>query len=518
MVAVSRFVEFDVDTVTSFTADSSAVGAGGGPAVGTPGYVETGNAANTSDTITIVQGVSDQLQVSVDGGGFEQITLTAGTDLDSRMVAREIGFKLKQLVGAEFEHVLCTYVNNKFRIYSSSLGASSQVAVDNGANDCLHLLGMASSQGGALSVNSVGGSDNKSSTYTGNATVSGVYKGQFDDIYTIFIGTTHPISGVNPDGGNIYAGTATAAGDWNESVSETYTITISTASGSVLNAGTGNVPTMTWTSDQSDNNASPVEILYSDYYYEIGSKGARIKFSDAPFGNGDEFQLVCTSIANSAPAETSSSVGTARYHWSSLREGKSSSSTVTSAVGTAVGTKGLTIAFSASGQLQRRDEFRILASGPQPQGLGITTLNYGNVTVSTYSPTKAFWFELISGATIMQNVKFGLQSHGTAAHHNEGNSDTLFAFGTAGEGDPASDGTEWRASVDAASDLASDVAPSYLSATKENLDEVSTADASEDIANNSGELVSDFIWTAIKLGVSETGSNLVTYRVYYDYA
>ena len=149
----------------------------------------------------------------------------------------------------------------------------------------------------------------------------------------------------------------------------------------------------------------------------------------------------------------------------------------------------------------------------------MTTLNYGNVTVSTYSPTKSVWFELISGAVLLQNVKFGLQSHGTASHHNSGNSDTYFAFGTAGEGNPASDGTEWHESVDAAADLDSDIPPAYLAATKANLAEVSTADASEPTANGDGELVSDFLWLAVKLGVSEVGSNSqITYRAFYDYS
>jgi len=516
MAATSRFVEFDVDTPTVFTTDSSDTN----PGEGTPGYVETGNASNTSDTITIVQGVSDQLQVNIDANGFNQITLTSGTNLDSRMVAREINFKLKQLVGSEYDNTLCEFINGKFRIYSSSLAASSSAAVDNGTNDCLHLLGMAVSQGGALSVTTQAGVDSSNSgAYTGQITASGTYKGQHDDIYTVMIGTTHPVSGVNPDGGNTYAGTATPAGDWNESVDETYTITIDTSNGAVMNAGTGNVPTMTWTSTQSDNNASPTEILYSDYWYEIGTKGLLVKFSDAPFGNGDEFDVVCEAIDYASGVLTTAAVATAEYVWSSRREGKSSSSTVTSTVGTAVGTKGLTIAFSASGSLTRRDEFRIICSGPQPTGLGVTTLNYGNVTVSTYSPTKSVWFELVAGAVLLQNVKFGLQSHGSAAHHDAGNADTLFGFGTGGEGSPGSNGAEWQQSIDAATDLASDVPPAYLAATKEDLAEVSTADASEAIGVGDGTMVSDFVWLAIKLGASETGANSsIVYRAFFDFS
>lgn len=516
MVAITRFVEYDVDTPTSFTVESSTTNSG----VGSPGYVETGSASNTSDTITITQGVADQMQVSIDGGSFSEITLTSGNDLDSRVVARDIEYKLKQLVGSEFEHINVEFVNGKFRIFSSSLGASSQAQVDNGTNDCLHLLGMASSPGGALTVTTANGSNGSNSpSYTGQITASGVYNGQLSDIYTVMIGTEHPVSGVNPDVGNTYAGTATVAGDWNESTDETYTITISTSAGSVMNAGSGNVPTMTWTSTQGDNNATAVELLYSNKWYYIGTKGARIKFSDAPFGDGDIFNLVCQAIDFAAPAVTSAAVGTARYVWSSLVEGKSTSPTITSTVGTAVGNKGLNIAFSASGSLTRRDEFRIIASGPQPQSFGITNLSYGNVTVSTYSPTKAVTFELLSGATILSDVKFGLQSHGTAQHHNQGNSDTLFAFGTAGRGVPASNGTEWHKSVNAASDLASDVPPAYLAATEDNLPEVSTASASEALGVGEGDMLSDFVWLAIKLGASETGANsTINYRVFFSFS
>lgn len=514
MVATTRFVLFDNDAETVMTGATNESISG----TGAPGYVESASAA--SDTVTITAGVADQMQVNVDSNGFKQITLTSGTNLDSRIVARDISYKLKQLVSApEMDNVLCEYLNNKFRITSSSLGTTSQVAVNNGSNDCLHLLGMASSQGGPLTVTTVAGqASSNNAAYTGQLTIGGEYKGQFDDIYTVMIATSHPVGSVTGSGGNTYAGTADSAGDWNESSDETYTITISTSNGSVMNAGTGNVPTFTVTSTQGDNVAAPIEILYSDYWYNIGTKGLRVKFTDAPFGDGDVFTVPCTAILYAQGTNTSAGVGTAEYVWSSRREGISSSSTTTQTTGTAVGTKGATAAFSASGNLTRRDEFRILCSAPQPTTLGVTTLNYGSVTVSTYSPVKSVWFELVSGATVLSNTKFGLQSHGTASHHNQGNSDTLFAFGNGGEGTPGSDGTEWKRAV-TGSDLSSDTPPSYLAATEDNLSEVTTADNSETVGVANGEMVSDFIHLAVKLGAAEVGANpSIVYRMFYDFS
>lgn len=504
-MATARWVFFDADADTSYTTSTS----------GTVGYVE---GTNTSPTATIVTGVSDQLQINIDAQGLNQITLTSGTDLDMRMICKEIEFKGKQLANSEFEHFSCRYVNNKVRIYSGSVGGSSTVTVDNGGNDCLHLLGMASSQGGPITTTAINGqSSTNNASYTGTPTVSGVYKGQFADIYTVMIGTIHPVGEAVVSG--TYGGTVTTNGDWNESSDEDYTITIDTTNGAVMNAGSGNVPTFTYTSTQGDNNATPQEILYSDYYYEIGTKGLRIKFSDSPFANGDTIEIPCTAIQFAQGSNASAAVGSAQYVVSALRENKITTAVTSQTTGTAVGNTGLTISFSNSGNLTARDEFKIITSGPQPSVLGGTTVNFGSVTVSTYSPAAAVWFQLIEGATVLSNTRFGLQSHGSASHHFAGNSDTLFAFGTAGEATPASDGTQWYSGVDPSTDLSSDTPPAYLAATEDNLAEVSTASASEVVGVVPGEMITDFCYLAIKLGSSESGANsTINYRMYFDFS
>lgn len=514
MPATSRWVYYDPDTDTAYTTATNETISG----TGTRGYVESSN--TTSGIYTLVAGVSDQMQVAINGNPLQQITLTSGTNLDGRTVARDIEWKLKQLSQTEFDLCQVEYINNKFRVWSSTLGTTSQVSVDNGSNDCLHLLGMASSQGGPLTVStSNGAASSNNGAYTGQVSVSGVYKGQFSDMYTVFIGTTNPIGNVVPSGTNVYTGSGSSTGHWNESYNETYTVTINTANGSVMNNGAGNVPTMTWTSTSGDNSGAAVELLYSDYYYQVGTKGLRVKFTDAPFGNGDLFTISGTAIQYAEGTNTSAAVGTAVYHWSSLREGKSSSSTVTQVTGTAVGNKGLTIAFSASGNLTRRDKFTVIASAPQPTTIGVTVLNYGAVTVSTYSPTKVVWFELVSGATVLSSPRFGLQSNGTAQHHNAGNNDTKFAFGHAGKGTPASDGTEWKKGIVGSTDLSSDTPPSYLASTEDNLAEVATASASEPVGVAPGEMITDFIYLAVKLGATETGSNpSIIYRLFFDFS
>lgn len=513
MAATSRFVLFDKDADTSFTTETNQSISG----TGTWGYVESASAA--PETVTVTAGVADQMQVNINGAGFNQITLTSGSNIDARTVARDIEYKLKSLAPSVYDHVRVEYINNKFRIYSSTLGTTSTVAVDNGGNDCLHLLGMASSQGGPLTVTTVNGQATSNNVaYTGNLTVSGSYKGQFADAYTVMIGTQHPVGSVVPSGTNTYAGTAQAAGSWNEAADETYTVTISTTNGSTMNAGAGSVPTFTVTSTQGDNIATATELRTSDKWYEIGTKGLLMKFSDAPFGNGDKFTVTCTAILYAQGTNTSAAVGSAQYVWSSRREGKSSSATTTSTVGTALGTKGLNLAFSASGNLTRRDSFRVICSGPQPTTLGTVTISFGSVTVSSFSQNKPVWFELVSGAKTLSETKFGLNSHGTAQHHNAGNADTLFAFGTGGEATPGSDGTQWAKGINPATELSSDVPPSRLAATEDNLAEVSTASASETIGVAPGEMVTDFIHLAIKLGASEIGSNsTIVYRMFYNH-
>jgi hypothetical protein len=178
--------------------------------------------------------------------------------------------------------------------------------------------------------------------------------------------------------------------------------------------------------------------------------------------------------------------------------------------------------------LQVRDVWRVVTRSPLPEAYSVTNINYGNVTVTTYSPVKAHVFEIMSGAVDMSSVKFSLQSHGTFSHHDQGDADSLFAFGTVGCGNPgdysgvAGTGVEWKSGI-ASADLTADKvggnvgAPTYLYAVNDNLAVVSSADNAENVG--SSQLVSDFIFTAIKLGANESGANSnINYRLYFDFS
>jgi hypothetical protein len=209
----------------------------------------------------------------------------------------------------------------------------------------------------------------------------------------------------------------------------------------------------------------------------------------------------------------------------------SSSITTISGAYTRLGSRGLYVKFTGTNNLYARDEFYVIVAGPLPcdkgeesSHYGITSLNYGNVTVSTESDVKAVMFEIKSGAAQMSTVKFGLQNNGSFSHHNVGNSDTYFRLGTVGPGNnngkgSPQNGKEWYPNVDASS-IDSDVAPQFLYATEDNLSEVSTADLSESIGNYPiCGLNSDPIWLNIRLGASETGANSsINYRLYFDYS
>jgi hypothetical protein len=361
--------------------------------------------------------------------------------------------------------------------------------------------------------------------YTGTATVSGTYRGAFDDMYHLTVGTNQLIGTVANGGGNTYgvanAGVATPGGFWNGDSDETYTVTMATTNGQTVGGGTGNVPTFTVTSTQADNIATAQEILYSDEPYYIGTRGLTLSWSDAPFGSGDTFVIICTK-----PVTGGGAITTAVYHYRSLLGDDSTSSTTTSVGGTALGRKGLTIGFSNSGVLTERDAYKVVCTGPTPEAYGITNMVYGNVTVTTESAIKVHQFEIMSGAVDMSSVKFSLQNHGTFAHHDAGDTDTYFRYGTGGFGKPgdgtaANNGPEWTTSVTAA-DLATAKtsgntgAPLHLDSAVPDLSVVSSADNAEDVGNRS--MVSDFIYTGIRLGAQESGANSsINYRLYFDF-
>ena len=530
MAAITRWTKYEIDAV-----GSAGTGDGEG-CKGTRGY--SIGTASVTDKFTIGP-TTNRLHLAIDGEAAEYITLYSGSDLDPRFVARDITEKLHLLSDQEEEywsHATCKWENipdkgNRLKIYSGSLGNGSSVAVvTSGTNDASTVLGFSTEDnpGGSATGN----------TFDGNASTSGTYYGFFDEMYKVVIacdngGFVRGIDTISHDGGT-YAGTLTTGGMYNGIQDTTYTISIDATNGANMGAGSSNVPTMSWTDSGNDTESSiDTELLYPDYWYKVGTRGLMVKFTDAVFSSADTWTIACYQPDYAEGSNAHSAVGVAKYTWSSDR-GDDSSAPITTSSGayTQLGSRGLNIQFTGTNDLYAGDEFYVICAAPLPCDEGeesshynITSLNYGNVTVSTESAVKSAMFEIESGAVQMSTVKFGLQSHGTFAHHDTGNADTYFRFGTVGPDNTSTVGVgtatniEWYPNIVAA-DIDSDVAPSYLYATKGDLAVVATADLSEAVGNYPiCGLTSDPLWLNIRLGASETGANSsINYRLYFDYS
>lgn len=513
--AITRWVQYE----TSAAGDP---GLGGTEGLGTrKGYIATG--ASGKDVFSIGSG-NNRLHVTFnDVGGTPFITLVSGTDLDPRFLARDITEKLHFLgLGGGCDHAQCVWENGKFVLYSGSLGSGSSVTVVSGINTA-HLdlgWGTKTEVGGAAAANA----------YDGGITVSGTYNGFFDETYKIVINKENSIqSPVKVD--NSYTGTISTGGSFSNKgdgagADLIYTLSINTTHGTTMGGGTGGVPTLSWTSTGSHDDGGPVELLYPDYWYNVGTKGLMVKFTEGVFSTSSSaWTITCNWVRYAAPvSNTTAAAGSAMYHYGSTRGDHAATSIVCLDDDiTLLGSRGLYIKFvgTPADHFAAGDEFYVVCKPPQPMTPGITNVNYGNVTVSTESAVKCVMFEIMSGAIEISTVKFGLQSHGTFEHHNEVNEDTYFRFGTVGPGqnaDPAN-GLEWKSNVVAA-DIASDVAPAGLYATKENLAVVSDADGSE-IIGSSGYMgmTSDPIFINVRLGASEVGANsTINLRCFFDYS
>ncbi len=500
---------------------------------GTRGY--SVGTTDPGDGITIGP-TTNRLHISMDGDSGPYITLYSGSNLDPRFVARDVTEKMHNLAKADerWDNAVCRWENvrvagsvtkrNRFKIYSGTLGSASSVTVASGSQDARDLLGFTTKSETGGSANP----DGKASyTFPGDISVAGAYYGFFDEVYKVVItNDTDAVRGIgtpSKGGSNTYAGTMTTGGVFNHTADTTYVIEIDVTNGTTMGASTGNVPRMRWTSagGSGDNQTDWTELLYPDYWYSVGDHGVMVKFTDAVFNTIDPAWTIVGYKPDYAEGSNASAApGVAEYVWSSDRGDMSGAGRGTTSSGsyTALGTRGITIRFDHWSNLGAGDCFYVICSAPAPTSYNITSLNYGNVTVSTESSLKSVMFEIQSGATQMSTVKFGLQSNGSFSHHNAGNSDTYFRFGTVGPGNPKT-GTEWYPDL-VADDIDSDTPPSYLYATEDNLSVVSTADASEAIGNYPlAGMTSDPMWINIRLGSSETGANsTVNYRTYFDYS
>lgn len=513
MSATTRWVQYQISAT-----GSTCVGATAG--LGTRGYAPAEGATDT-DTFSI--GTSNEkLHITIDAV-TDYVTLSSGVDLDPRFIARDITEKLHNLnKGTDgYDYAQCFWENNRFVLYSGSMGTDSDVAVISGSSSAHLELGWGTST-------PVSGDITTNDYSSGGVTVSGTYNGFFDEVYKIVANLENPIQSPQKGGSNSYTGDISTGGAYNHTATIVYDVIIDVGNGTTMGGGSGSVPKMTWDSNGGgDDSTTYVELLYPNYWYEVGTKGLMVKFTDAVFNSCDPaYFITCNDVQWVEGTNPTLGAGSAMYFYGSNR-GDDAVTAITCQDDsyTQLGSRGLYIKFNgdSADTFSAGDEFYVVCRPPQPSSFDVTNLSYGNVTVSTESPVKCVMFEITSGAMEMSTVRFGLQSHGSFSHHNENGNDTLFRFGTVGPGQNAGSSPisslEWRENVTAA-DMAGDSPPAYLYGINKNMGVVSDADASEVVgASGCAGMTSDPIFVNIKLGASEVGANsLVNYRIYFDYS
>ena len=522
MAASTRWVQYDV-------AETGVAGTGGGTKWGRGTRAYSLATASVGDSFNIGT-TNNRLYIKVDGFPASPygITMASGIELDPRFIAKDITEKMHNAGQATtaWDQAQCVWDDNQFKLYSGTLGSGATITVWSGTNTAHLELGWGTStEQGGTAENSTGALNANTNNYV---SVSGTYNGFFDEIYQVVINREVSIGTPTKGGSNTYTGTITTGGVYNWATAITYNIGISTTNGTTMGAGTGNVPTMSWTSTGNVDDGGPVELLYSNYWYKVGTKGLMVKFSDAIFNTVTPavgaWTIVCAAVQYAEGTNANAQASTAKFVWGSNRgdDAVSAATTTVSGAWTELGSRGLYISFNTVANLTAKDEFFVICTPPQPSSYDITNLNYGNVTVSTESPVRNVIFEILSGAVEIDTVKFGLQSHGNFEHHGESNNDTYFRFGTVGPGNNASvspPGGEWWPNVSAVH-ISDDSPMSFLYATRENLSVVADADSSEDIGVSTfAGMVADPIWLNIKLGTSEVGANsTINYRIYFDYS
>ena len=206
MTVTSRWVRYPVAGTTQI---SSAL-------AGERGKVRA--TADVGDTMTI-NASANQIKVNFEAIGDKQITLTSGTLLAGRFVARDIERKLQahSASGAAYEYANCEFSNYKsgngeshFFIKSGTITASAPT-IAAGDADARTVLGFSSSTGEAGTTYHTGTSTSNSA-YGGTVTASGTYGGMFDEEYYLIVNEDVLVED-SAGGGNGYAGSFVGAGD-----------------------------------------------------------------------------------------------------------------------------------------------------------------------------------------------------------------------------------------------------------------------------------------------------------------
>jgi hypothetical protein len=468
-------------------------------------------------------------------------TLTSGINLDPRVIARDITDMLHREPGDSpptplWTNAYCLWWGNGFEIRGGICGSTTQVTVNSTDNSAATKLGF------THGTSAVGSDDNRlyggeiatgnktSNTWSGSISVSGTsFAGSWDE-YTV-VAVNSNIAGGEGQGtaavithvSGTYPGTITLGGVYNYSEDNMYHVTVTVSGSAAYMSGVKDaVPLMTWYGVGGDTTMSGTEIqlLYPNHPYPLGNKGLWIKFSNAPFSYpGDAWQISASGIQ--APEGFDYAWGSAYRSviWSSIKGDTEWTQQSTSSYSNyfRIGRKGIYISANQAYNVSPGDTLRIRVPGPVPYRYDITSINLGNITVTTSSRVFCVRFDLPGGAVELTNVKFGLLQNGGMSEHDGTN--TAFRWGTVGEGQLATTtdfDTAWRNSVNVQELVPPK--PSYLYAIDSNLTAVSTADLSKTIGISPFDaLISDYIYCAIQLGANESGQKTVVYRCYYDY-
>lgn len=545
MCAMARFVEYnptssgmDIGYPNVYATNPSCYGRG------IPAWVR----GYTPSAIPInIDSSNNTLRLRIYNGSTsaaKDFILASGISLDPRMISRDITDKMHQqppVNSPEWTCAYCFWNYNGFEIRSGCAGASGWIQIEDppGGNSAADTLGFTSDKRNVqfsgqdddrlyrdVDGTIYTGAKNKiTNTYSGSTSSSGTsWAGGFDEYVIVAVDSTGGGGAtIQSHDSGAYPGTITIGGIYNHSTSTTYKINVSiSGSTSYMNGTLGNVPAMTWSGaggDITSTSSNPIQLLWPNYPYKLGNQGLWIKFSNAPFSYpGDSWTIVASGIPYTSNDWQFGQLG--RYViWSSLRGDTQWTPQPTSSDYFQIGTKGLFIKPDYSYPVACGDTFRVRLPGPVPYQYDISSINLGNITVSTSSRIFCVSFQLIGGAVELTNVKFGLLSDGGMAWHYPDGSKTAFRWGTVGPGQSASSqgyNIEWRNGVNV-SDLIPPK-PGYLYAIDQNLLVVATADDSKTIGVSPMEsLMSDYIFNAITLAAEESGAKTITYRCYFDY-
>jgi hypothetical protein len=464
-------------------------------------------------------------------------TLTSGNNLDPRVLARDITDKMHREYPVNspiWTSAYCDWYAGAFELRGGICGYNTSVSVDITDSSAATKLGFTHGVAAYGSDNNrfysggVSAGNKTTNTWSGSISVSGTsFAGSWDEYTIVAInsdgGANQGTASIITHASGTYPGTVTLGGIYNYSDDSVYHLVVTVSgSASYMNGVKGAVPQMSWYGAGGDTTMSggALELLYPNRPYSLGNKGLWVKFSNAPFSYpGDAWLISASGIL--APEGFNYGWGSAlrKVIWSSRKGDVQWTQQSTSSYGSyfPIGRKGIYIAANQNYAVAPGDTLRVRLPGPVPYRYDITSINLGNITVTTSSRVFCVRFDLVGGAVELTNVKYGLLNDGGMGYHDGIN--TAFRYGTVGPGQKAVNtnyDVEWWNQVNV-----QDLVPpktSYMYAIDANLTNVSTADDSKTIGIDPYDsLISDYIFCAIQLGADESGQKTVVYRCYYDY-